>query len=256
MLWDLETGAARQWSLPWALTEALVFAGPDRLLSMRQETRDGSRPPDSSAPPTEYPRLCVLRDLMGPTQVTPMKVITDFHLYVQDIEAAPGGTHFVVHGKSGTGTAPPRHLVRLYDTAGEFVRDLSGNDSPADRAGDLLVFDPTGKLLVLDPGPKNRQVLLDMPSGRFLGTAPARTRGVSPGARWWAQADERGIFHLCDRAGNRLVDLFSEGAGFAVMPFSPDHDGRYLLCGNPYGLVSVADLVEVERRLVSIGLGW
>src|SRR5262249_36402505 len=30
-LWDLDTGAARRWTLPWALTEALAFVGPDRL---------------------------------------------------------------------------------------------------------------------------------------------------------------------------------------------------------------------------------
>jgi len=40
------------------------------------------------------------------------------------------------------------------------------------------------------------------------------------------------------------------------VPFSPDLDGRYLLWGSPSGLVSVADLVEAQRRLTEAGLGW
>jgi sugar/nucleoside kinase (ribokinase family) len=40
------------------------------------------------------------------------------------------------------------------------------------------------------------------------------------------------------------------------VPFSPDLDGRYVLWGNPSGLVSLADLVEIQKRLAEVRLGW
>jgi serine/threonine protein kinase/WD40 repeat protein len=253
-LWDIETGAARRWTLPWALGETLLFAGPDRLLLMRVETHDGSRPPGSELPPMEYPRLCVLRDLLGPTPTTPLKVITDFNWSVHDIKAAPDGSLFVIDGRSGPGKPHLRRSVRVYDPEGKFVSELSGHNLSLELTWGTLRFDPTGKFLVMEPSP-NVGVLLDMPSGRFLGTVPARAHGVSPGARWWAQVDDRYDLHLCDRAGNRLVEQLSDSGHFPNnVPFSPDLDGRYLLWGDQSGLVSVADLVEVQRRLAEVGL--
>jgi hypothetical protein len=68
--------------------------------------------------------------------------------------------------------------------------------------------------------------------------------------------DDRSNLHLCDRAGNRLVDQLAESIHFRTVPFSPDLDGRYLVWGNRSGVVSLADLLEVQRRLTEVGLGW
>ncbi len=257
-LWDLETGTARRWTLPWGLTEALAFAGPDRLLLMRSEVRDGSRSPDSEAPATEYPRVCVLRDLLGPTPTKPLKVMDDFNRHIQDIEAAPDGSCFVVEGISGPGKPNLRRLVRAYDPDGKFLTEFTTQrraDDPS--AYGVLRFDPTGKLFILDLTRfGRRQVLLEMPSGRFLGDVPVTARGVSPGARRFAVVDNASKLHLHDHAGNRLVEQLSESISSLTVTFSPDLDGRYLLFGNSSGSASVADLVEVQRRLAEIGLGW
>src|SRR5262249_6563074 len=120
-------------------------------------------------------------------------------------------------------------------------------------------FDPTGKLLILDITPiGQRQDLLEMPSGRFLGPVPVNADGVSPGARRFVVIDNtaNAHLHLHDHAGNRPVEQLSEPLGVRNVPFSPDLDGRYVLWGNQSGQVSVADLVEIQRRLAEIGLGW
>jgi hypothetical protein len=255
-LWDLETGDARRWTLPWALTEALAFQAPDRLLLFRTETRDGSRPPDSEAPPDHYPRVCVLRDLLSPTPIKPLKVITDFNWFVQDIEAAPDGRCFVIQGKIGPGKPQLHRSARAYGPNGDLLRELLMEPGDDNWSG-WSHLDPTGKLLALNLSPgRQRPVLLEVPSGRFLGPALLNFHGVSPGARLWAREDDWHDLHLCDRAGNRLVELPREPLMCSHIPFSPDLDGRYILLGNQSGLVSVADLVELQRRLAEIGMGW
>jgi hypothetical protein len=65
--------------------------------------------------------------------------------------------------------------------------------------------------------------------------------------------DNLASLHLHDRSGKRLLERLAEIAVFST-PFSPDLDGRYLVWGNEGGYVSVADLVEVQRRLAEINL--
>jgi hypothetical protein len=50
-----------------------------------------------------------------------------------------------------------------------------------------------------------------------------------------------------------LVSLLLESAN-GIPRFSPD--GSHPLWGNSSGAVTVVDLVEVNRRLTEIGLGW
>jgi hypothetical protein len=70
-------------------------------------------------------------------------------------------------------------------------------------------------------------------------------------------ADGSEFLRLYDRAGSLLVARLAEGRAHQVdYPFSPDLDGRFLLWGDRPGLVCVGDLVEVQRRLARIGLGW
>ena len=61
---------------------------------------------------------------------------------------------------------------------------------------------------------------------------------------------------LYDRAGNVLVSKLSDTIHTIGVHFSPDLDGRYLLWGHQSALVTVADLVELQRRLAEIGLAW
>lgn len=259
-LWDLETGAARRWSLPWALTEALAFAGPDRLLLMRTEVEDGSRPPDSTAPASRYPRVCVLRDLLGPTPEDPVAVIPDFRWGVQAIEAAPDASCFVIEGRTVPKDPAATRSVRVYSPEGRYLTELPTR-WPSKEPSGWMGFDPKGGRLYLEtyPDPEPTRALFEMPSGRFLGTVSVSVRGLAPGARLMAGVIVDGgayPFRLYDRAGHPLVERLAVNPSGIHVAFSPDLDGRYLLWGNPSGYVSVADLVEIRRRLTEIGQGW
>jgi serine/threonine protein kinase/WD40 repeat protein len=255
-LWDIETGKVQRWTLPWALTEAVAFAGPDRLMLMRTEVRDGSRPPDSRAPSAQYPRVCVLRNLLGPKPAEPVKVISDFNWSVKEIEAAPDGMCFVIDGVAGPDQSNRMRLVRAYNSSGAFLTDLPTQMSAGDPSNDFR-FDPTGKQLVFQTTQTPHQVLLEMPWGRYLGSVPVYAWGLAPGARLWAGREEgHQQFKLFDHSGKVLVHQLCGPIEHHNMPFSPDLDGRYLLWGSQSGLVSVADLVEVRRRLTEVGLGW
>jgi hypothetical protein len=58
-----------------------------------------------------------------------------------------------------------------------------------------------------------------------------------------------------DRVGKVLLDWLMEGQS-SNPHFSPHLDGRYVIWGDSSGTVLVADLVEIQRRLTSLGLGW
>jgi WD40 repeat protein len=258
-LWDVETGQAQKWALPWAMTEALAFPASDRLMLFRAEVRDGSRSPNSKAPAAEFPRVCVLRNLLGPRPTEPVEVIADFDQSVKEIEASPDGACFVIDGVGRLDGADHRRLVRVYKYDGSVLTELSTQMSPI-NASTQFAFDPTGTLLAYRTanGLESRDSLLKMPSGRFLRTAPIRlVFGVAQEARLWAGAIlTDGRINLLDSTGNTLVEQFLDSKSSLSLLFSPDHDGRYLLWGNPSGTVTVADLVEIRGRLTGIGLGW
>ncbi|MFO0892575.1 MAG: serine/threonine-protein kinase [Isosphaeraceae bacterium] len=258
-LWDLETGQSRSWELPWALNESLAFAAPSRLMLLRTEVKDGSRPPDSEAPPSLYPHVCVLRDLLRPDALTPVKVITEFDRGVRGITAAPDGSCFIIEGVSRKSDNRLERLIRIYGPEGNDLGSIPTERGPGDP-GAAPRFDPGGKLTAIEtaPYPGDRQALIAMPSGRFLGHLPIRACGLSPEARRLAHIGNPGSsLKVYDPGGNHWVTHLSDSAeGQLRVPFSPDLDGRYLLWGKLSGTVSIADLVEVRSRLTQVGLGW
>jgi|GEM_PF-6023017 len=73
-----------------------------------------------------------------------------------------------------------------------------------------------------------------------------------------ATADQPGALTLFEQERQEaLIRLLPDlgGVTWTGKPqFSPD--GSHLVWGNPSGTVTVVDLVEVNRRLSKIGLGW
>jgi hypothetical protein len=53
-----------------------------------------------------------------------------------------------------------------------------------------------------------------------------------------------------------LLHRLWEGGFSRNVGFSPDLEGRYVLWGDGSGTVFVADLIEIQRRLTGLGLGW
>jgi WD40 repeat protein len=252
-LWNLESGEFKHWLLPWGLTDALAFPDAGHLMLMRSEVRDGSRPPASGAPPATYPRVCVLRNLLGAEPTKRVQTITELNWFVGFIAASPDGSHFLMEGIGGTDQHNLERHVRAYRTDGTFVAKFR-TTVPVDGGSGWFAFDPTGRLLLHDPGPG--PVVYELTTYRSLGPAPnILARGLAQDARLWVGHSITGLDHVYNRAGKVLLERLTEGPS-TDPHFSPDLDGRYVIWGREAGTVCVADLVEIQRRLSGLRLGW
>jgi len=257
-LWDLASGSAEHWTLPWGMTEAIAYYDADHLVLARSEVHDGSRPPDSEAPSSLFPRVVVFRNLMNQKPLVPFKTIDDINWSIQEIEASPDGTHFLVDGVSGVDRSNLKKQMRAYKNDGTLAFDLPTSRKPED-ASFKFIFDPSGKLMIhgTSTTPDLLEILLEMPSGRYLGVPPFHLGlGFGPGARTWVGAANEGHLRLVNGKGDLLLERLPKPISSMDARFSPDLEGRYLIWGNPTGSVSVADLVELQRRLNEINLGW
>jgi serine/threonine protein kinase/WD40 repeat protein len=255
-LWDLQSGQSKQWALRWGLTDALAFPDAGHLMLMRSEVSDGSRPPDSGAPAAKYPRACSLRNLLGQQPTERLKTITDFNWHVESIAASPDGRHFVVNGIGGTGSANRQRQTRAYRADGELVAQLA-NDKPLGENAGVARFDPSGRLMIYDSG--HGEVVVELPACRLLGVTPiAAPMAIAQDARVWLGYTTSPDYHrhVYARDGKVLLERLMRIPLCDNALFSPDLDGRYLLWGNDSGIVFVADLVEIQRRLTDLGLGW
>jgi WD40 repeat protein len=242
-LWDLATGGVQQWSLPPGLLDTLAFdAAGKRLLLCRVETADGIAPP-FGAESRGLPRVCRIRDLLGPEPTKELARIDLKHRPVW-LAASPDAGFFVL----GEEIIPENGLIRV-------LAGSSGKEIFSARSRPGFLLDPTGKVLVL-PFDGGGCPLLEMPSGKLLATwdsCPANC--VGPGGRYWTgQASSYG-FHLGRGADPvSLVTLAIDSQVTNAVQFSDD--GRLLAWGKSDGAVQVGDINEVQHKLAELGLGW
>src|SRR5262249_40074125 len=108
-LWDLESGRVlKEWNLPPALQDTLVYTDPKRLILIRPETKDGKARPYSRLPrdTRDNPVVVRMRNLLRGAPLTPLHEFTDFQWHVHGIRAAPDGSSFIVGGVGGTTEKP------------------------------------------------------------------------------------------------------------------------------------------------------
>jgi WD40 repeat protein len=256
-LWDLkERRLIRQWELPAkGLCDSVAFAGRDRLLLVRQENKNRRGGPFSSYPPKDFPRVVRLYDLLGPTPTQSIAEIDSFAGHIYDIEIAPDGTLFAVAG-IGTEGGMPRRLFHVYKAStGEFVRALPTRQV-LDVSG-CFFLDPTSKFLsvTLDPTVPAMS-LFALPNLEPRGTTDAMIRTLGPGASraFGVPNDGTPQLVLADLADDRPLLRIAQDVGALGFSFSPD--GLRVVVGRKDGTVSVLDLVEINRRLSELHLGW
>jgi WD40 repeat protein len=260
-LWDVGTGEPiKTWNLPAGLVDRLAFPEPKHLLLFREETDTGGVESSSAFDPSKYPRVCRVRNLLGPQPLNPLAEIRDCNLHVFGSECSPDGKYYVIEGLGGS-PGKVKRIANMYEgPTGKRLGALP-TENLINRDGALHRFDPTGTLLCFESlGKRDQYLLLEMPSRAVLRQLDQFPSCLGPKANRWlissgATADQPAALTLLERDRKEPLIKFLLDLGGAGLPrFSSD--GLHLIWGNPSGAVTVVDLVEVHRRLASVGLGW
>jgi serine/threonine protein kinase/WD40 repeat protein len=255
-LWDLGSGRVREWTLPPGLQDTLIDSGPDRLILIRAETRDGKKRPygpiDVHAPGEA--RLVRMRNLLAEDPLTSVREYPECNQHVHAIVAAPDGSSFAIGGVGLEAGKPVVH-ARVYGRDGAPLGDLPRLEYPEQP---WFHYDPSGSMLLFYTGATEhpRDWMLAVPSLRAM-----RNPGLTP----LGQRGELGL--KSDATSTRLVYMEAgrpREAATLVSPYTPGYlipwtfspDGRFLLGTSDTGEVVVADLPTIQRRLAELGLGW
>jgi len=263
-LWDLATGELiKTWKLPAGLGDRLAFPESNRLLLFRMETETGEVGPFTDFDPIKYPRVCRVRELLGPDPLKPLAEIRDCNLYLFGSECSPDGKYYVIEGLGGS-PGNVKRIANLYEGPTGKKLGALPTQRPIKSEGGLFNFDPTGTVLsFVYSGEGDHVFLLEMPSRAVIRQFDWGPCCLGPRARRWLKgsnptADQPGGLTVFEQ--DRQEPLIKFVLDFGVSPptgqsqFSPD--GLHLVWGNPDGSVTLVDLVEIQRRLSEIGLGW
>ena len=259
-LWDVDSGRPRgTWPLPPGLNDTLAFPS-GKLLLFRTETRDAQSPPDSRTNPEEHPRVCRVRDLLGPDPLAPLVEITDYNWYAYDLLAPSDGSYFIAEGLSGPGGK--RRSMTVYEgLTGKPLMVIPSGRRPVSSVSSVLDLDPKGILLSVSQSVDDERCdLFEMPSGKRLGASEEAIRCLGPGGMLWAgfgpteHMGTRGGYSIHQGKDQLVVLGIDSSSGNHEPYFSPD--GRHFAWCTADGTVFVSDLQEIRRRLKTIGLGW
>jgi WD40 repeat protein len=247
VVWDLETGrVVNSWKLPKSLNNVIAFHPSGKLLSGRRESKVSE---DRRVPPYVFR----VRHLQGPDPNDRPLVEIDAIDNPTDMAVTPDGRYFAVDGARGP---EGRRMVKVFDS-------LTGQSTfetmqTFRAAYSCIALDPTGRILRLFEGHGKGASLLGMPSGRLIRGDVRNVAAMGPDMSLWAtlryEKPNRPSygFSVHGTDGRHLVDL---GIDYETAPtFSTD--GHTLAWGTPEGTVYLADLIEVQRRLAAVGLGW
>jgi WD40 repeat protein/tRNA A-37 threonylcarbamoyl transferase component Bud32 len=263
-LWDVATGEPiKTWRLPEGLVERFAFPDPDRLLLFRVETETGEVGPFSNADRRKHPRVCRVRNLLRPEPLKPLAEIRDFNFHVFLSECSPDGKYYAIEGL-GDSSGKVRRIANLYEGPTGKKLGALPTQNPIDWDGAWFNFDPTGTMLnYAYSDHAYRRFLLEMPSRAVLRQFDPGPTCLGPRAKRWlmssgATDDHPAALILLEHGREEPLVKFVLDLGGAVGTGKPrfSSDGQHLVWGGPSGGVMVVDLVEVNRRLSELGLGW
>jgi hypothetical protein len=242
--------------LPEGIADVMAFAGLSRLLLLRMETLDGKVAPLRNAHPKEHPRVCRLRDLLGPEPTKPFAEVRDFNWHVFEAAASSDGRCFVVEGLKVDDAG--RHILsKAFD--GLTGREMWSIGSSRTSGAGALISDASGKYIVLQTNHSPAAVMVDLASGSLVKTLPwppcafcsESSLFVSPGRPLDL---ERGcsLFVHTTEIPSLTLGIDQPAVERALL----DPGGLRLAWGNTDGTVTVCNLKEINKRLAGAKLQW
>jgi WD40 repeat protein len=258
-LWDLEKRRMiGQWLLPEGLCDSIAFSGDGRLYLVRQEnkSREGG-PFPNLFPSDKFPRTVRLYDLLSSTPTQPLVEIDDFDWHIHGIRIAPDGSVFAVDGIQ-SGREKKRRIFKVYTCQSRREVGSLPTSLRLDRPS-WFFFDWTSKILAVPLIEDSASVsLFSLPDLGYRGVTKAAVACLSPGAKWAMNYTPEQPYGLA---------LYDVPTGLPVMrmvldvdamqlSFNLSPDDRYATVGHKDGTVSVLDLVEINKQLTKLNLGW
>jgi WD40 repeat protein len=267
-LWDLATGEPlRTWKLFPGLVDQMAFPEANRLLLYRVETESGELGPFGMVSPRQHPRVCRIRDLLGPEPKKPLAEIRDCNWAVYHGCCSPDGKYYALEGRAGSPGKFTR-VANLYEGLTGKKLGALPSQRPIKADGAFFFFDPTGTVLqyLYKTEKENETYFLRIPSlavSRQLDTDPV---SLGPQGKRWLVRSSGSAEHAHEPG---TLTLFEEGRPAPLVRFVLDvgndfmvvgkprfsSDGQHIIWGSPTG-VTLVDLVEVNHRLSELGLGW
>jgi hypothetical protein len=262
-LWGVVTGEPlKRWPLPEGLVDYVAFSKDNRLLLFRDEQTTAIVGRAAHNRPAGRSWIYRIRNLTGAEPLTPIAEIQDF-LKTENGRCSPDGAYLVLEGWVGSIGRRSRSANLYSGQSGAKIAPLRpANGKPWTRAA--FSFDPGGTILSCEFHTDEWQTsLLELPSRRLVRQLDVCEYRLGPEAKRWVRAFE----HFWDAAA--AFTLFERERDGPLVSFVLDSDqvngafsaqfsrtGTHLVWGNSNGTVTVVDLVEVQRRLAAIGLGW
>jgi WD40 repeat protein len=256
-LWDIASGKELlSWRLPPGLKDGIAFGSPGQLLLYRCETLDGVHLPIGNDF-TIYPRVCRIRNLLGPEPLRPLVELREFNRQVHGIVAVLGGRYFIVDGSHDAHDDQYSTAKAVDGTTGQEVWSIRSGSH--DKHNGTLAIDGTGERVIvgIEGGEDGRLSLREVSTGKELRSLDHWPGSPSPDGKYFVQrAPEYQGISLHGEDDRRLLILGIDQRMGSNSAKTFRSDGKRVAWGNTDGSVMVADLDEVRARLAQVELNW
>jgi WD40 repeat protein len=237
-VWKLASGQASDAiRLPYGLCDAMKLTANGRLLLLRREAGIVSK----------GPYTWKLRDLLGADPAAVLHSQTDRSWGSYYCAIAPDGNSFVVTGPSATKAPVRQECVVVYDTATGNERWRSNYPAAFGHISPIFSWDGGAVGCALDG---TNSHWLSLANGSLVDAGPFDL--LTPEFQSNEVPDGGFGLHRRGDAKHRLI-LGAQYGPIRSSAVSPD--GRLLAWGTERGVVVVAHLEQIQRRLKEFGAG-
>ncbi|MFI5379795.1 MAG: WD40 repeat domain-containing protein, partial [Tepidisphaerales bacterium] len=258
-IWDMETGKrVKKWPLPPGLCDMIGFHPSGKFILLRKETQDETVGPFSAYPPTKYPRVIRIRELVGPEPLKPIMEIDELDHNVYTDICTSDASCFLVDGDS-LKAGSVRRVMAIDPIARRKLWEVRSETARGDPG--WMMFDPTGTTACICVREK-RIEWRHVPTGKILRTMAEGPDYLCISPHGKDVVLRASIESMPGTDALRFADATTRQPWMTIASPSPiasgldsnfDTSGRYLAWGTKDGLVVLCDVPELQRRMSTLG---